>query len=1506
MAAIITYVTLDHSALDRGIVQANAKLGTFTKNIERQGMNLEQQMIQQTQRAAMRLAAYGSLFAAGAFLQQIVKVRGEFQQLGIAFETMLDSKEKSDRIMAESITLAQKTPFTLMEVTSNAKQLMAMGVSFEKVMGTIKNLGDVAAGVSVPLSRIAINYGQVLTLGRLQMREIRDFAMAGVPLIGELSKNLGKSTAEITKMVSAGKIGFKDVEEAFRTMSAEGGKFYNLMEKQNKSVTGQISNLVDKWQVMLNEIGKGNEGVIYGGIKGVGVLLSNYKEIGNTLIDLVLIYGSYKAAIISISAAQAAMSAIQGAKMAQLYINEAAALSTLVPVEKAAAIAKQGLVVGTIEHAMAVNAEIVAEKIRLNSISTLAAKDLSTSLAKIAAIDAEIIALRAQQTQYFALNATHAGSISTKQLDTIAQKISTKSKEYNSLVTTAQTQTLVANNAAQVANTYSTTANTLSKKVNVVWTNYLSAAMLRLNEIIYANPYTIAAIAITGIVYSMYKMATAATHAEAAAASLKETLDGVGKRSTDAKTEMDSLVGTLTSGTSSVLEQVKAWDKLISKYQFLSNYSLDDILKMSAKERDALFSGILEGATKDDLWKQYQTQIDRIKKLEGFGIELPKDKSLWSGGKISAWTPMDAWLGGDQKMVDAEYAILNGIQDKIKETNRLEQEANIQKMTQAQKLVFYSGEELRLTKKKTDLEKEMSTSPSRKLQGQISDIDKQIKATKSKLLTFQEAEIVKNEQYWKNIKETAEKALSEMTPSDAGFQAQKDIIANAERELEKWKNKQLDSDQNIENNKQRLIEQRSKNELFAATVLQGKLLKVEEETTNQKLAIAANELQKNLAQVEKNKLDTLQALKKKGEAWSVEDEATYQQAINASNEVFLAAKVEINRQAAEEIDRIWQEVEDYRLTGYEKEIATLNKKFREEEKQLRKLYSDKAEFAKAQLLLDDFYNKKRQDLETNYAIESIDLQIELGYKKNEATIKGLDKENRLASANYETWRKFTLRKVDLLRLKTDEASKRELALTEADLAVGAEKRKAEQIAQIGQYAGQAADAVLYLSETLSELADKTGNEKLKAFAEEIGAVGKVIQSAAEGAKSSGSWIGAIIGAATSMITQTIDSIATAKAEIYEYQQNQIDFLRAYQGLLLEVKKEDYETVFGISTFAMVAQATKNAKDALQKYNEELAKDSGAPVLKKQQEFINEYKTLLDAYKKGYTDLQGMAVKTKDYTGWATIWGKRDEYKSLIEIAPQLWGADGVFSVENAKKFLETNTQISDAQRKTIQNVIDLKDAYDQNMAIIKEDIKDTFGDIGEAATDSIVDAIVNGTKAFKIFEDAGASAIENLGEKLMYELFFANRFKKLQDDLLATYDLGDPQSIADAQLNLIDQFYGNIGTDMENAQKWGEQWKEKAKEKGFDIWSPEKDKKSSGLTGQIERAITESTGQELAGLWRRQFDDTRVIRDYTKIGITHLSKIEVNTYNTVVEIQKSNEELKKIVKNTTTAYTGVL
>ena len=185
-----------------------------------------------------------------------IKIAGDFEQTGIAFETMLGSVEKGQQVLKDLDTFAKKTPFSIKGVQDNAKLLLAVGIQADNLIPTMKTLGDVSAGLSVPLERLALNYGQVKSQGKLTGRELRDFAIAGVPLTAQLSKQLGVSTTAIQSMVSKGQIGFPIVEQAFRDMSGEGGRFANLMDKQNKSFLGQVNEMTESFQILARTIGQ--------------------------------------------------------------------------------------------------------------------------------------------------------------------------------------------------------------------------------------------------------------------------------------------------------------------------------------------------------------------------------------------------------------------------------------------------------------------------------------------------------------------------------------------------------------------------------------------------------------------------------------------------------------------------------------------------------------------------------------------------------------------------------------------------------------------------------------------------------------------------------------------------------------------------------------------------------------------------------------------------------------------------------------------------------------------------------------------------------------------------------------------------------------------------------------------------------------------------------------------------------------------------------------------------
>lgn len=235
--------------------------------------------------------------AVAGFVTKVTQVRGEFQQLEIAFGTMLNSGAKAEKLIGQLADTAAKTPFDLQGVTQGAKQLLAYGVKADEVNDKLLMLGDIASGLSIPLSDLVYLYGTTMTQGRVYARDMLQFMGRGIPLAEELAKQFGVTKDKVGELVTAGKVGAKEFEQAMQSMRTT--RFNNLMEEQSKSLTGQISNLQDALEMMLNEIGKSSQGMISKGIEGVSYLVEHYKEVGAVLGTLIMVYGSARAAVIA-------------------------------------------------------------------------------------------------------------------------------------------------------------------------------------------------------------------------------------------------------------------------------------------------------------------------------------------------------------------------------------------------------------------------------------------------------------------------------------------------------------------------------------------------------------------------------------------------------------------------------------------------------------------------------------------------------------------------------------------------------------------------------------------------------------------------------------------------------------------------------------------------------------------------------------------------------------------------------------------------------------------------------------------------------------------------------------------------------------------------------------------------------------------------------------------------------------------------------------------------------
>ena len=290
---------IDNDELRRGAAEASNILHGIGDSAAKEGAGID---------AAMKkiAAAATGIFAVSKlkeYAQQVATVRGEFQQLEMAFKTMLGSSEKADALMSQLINTAATTPFGMTDVAQGAKQLLAYGVAADEVNETLIRLGDIAAGLSIPLNDLAYLYGTTMVQGRLYTQDLNQFLGRGIPLTDELAKQFGVAKDEVKKLVEEGKVGFPEVKKAIESLTGEGGKFGGLMEAQSQTITGQISNIEDSIEQMFNELGKKSEGVISSVLDVTSEIVENWESIGKALLVVIAAYGAYKAAVIAVAAA---------------------------------------------------------------------------------------------------------------------------------------------------------------------------------------------------------------------------------------------------------------------------------------------------------------------------------------------------------------------------------------------------------------------------------------------------------------------------------------------------------------------------------------------------------------------------------------------------------------------------------------------------------------------------------------------------------------------------------------------------------------------------------------------------------------------------------------------------------------------------------------------------------------------------------------------------------------------------------------------------------------------------------------------------------------------------------------------------------------------------------------------------------------------------------------------------------------------------------------------------
>lgn len=198
-----------------------------------------------------KLAAVVGITALANQFKNLVKgsleAAGTMQQVNVALTTMIGSADKAANLQKDLIQFAKQTPFQIDGIFDTTKQLLAYGIAQEDVIPTMSTLGNIAAGVGVDMQRLAVAFGQVKATGHLMGQDLNQFTQAGVPLLAELAKIMGKTEAEVIKLKESGSISFYAVQKALESLTNEGGRFYNLMQNQSKTFLGTVSNMADSF-----------------------------------------------------------------------------------------------------------------------------------------------------------------------------------------------------------------------------------------------------------------------------------------------------------------------------------------------------------------------------------------------------------------------------------------------------------------------------------------------------------------------------------------------------------------------------------------------------------------------------------------------------------------------------------------------------------------------------------------------------------------------------------------------------------------------------------------------------------------------------------------------------------------------------------------------------------------------------------------------------------------------------------------------------------------------------------------------------------------------------------------------------------------------------------------------------------------------------------------------------------------------------------------------------------
>lgn len=399
---------------------------------------------------------------------------------------------------------------------------------------------------------------------------------------------------------------------------------------------------------------------------------------------------------------------------------------------------------------------------------------------------------------------------------------------------------------------------------------------------------------------------------------------------------------------------------------------------------------------------------------------------------------------------------------------------------------------------------------------------------------------------------------------------------------------------------------------------------------------------------------------------------------------------------------------------------------------------------------------------------------------------------------------------------------------------------------IGGWVSSIAGGLQKSAEYMRQVAEASGDTDLANVASDLSSVAQNFAAAGQGA-AVGGWIGAIIGGVTDLLTQTVQALVAAKAAEAENAEIARQWETALRNVGAEMDELAFKSPFGERAIARGREGSRAALESLRTYSDaldELAKKYnnynngdismyegpthgllanlftagifGMATYFTDNPISSEFKAYEDAIKKGYEGLQRMLIKTKD-AGFGRLFGFHDQYTALADLYPQLF-KDGELVVEQAKLLLETNNKLDDTQRREIENIIKLKEAYDEAFEVVDDAISGIFGNLGADLTDIIWDSVVNGGgNAWERFKELGGGAVTAIGKQLIQEMVVGEYLEQFRQQMRDAYALGNAADTQASLRSIVADIFDGMGVMLEAGSAVAAEYAGWAQEHGFDL-----------------------------------------------------------------------------------------